>query len=82
MYIHKCVAQLFVPNPNNYEYVNHRDENKRNNVYSNLEWCTFEYNMNYGTRNERIGLKLTNRKDQSKSVIQKDLEGFKFEYKE
>lgn len=34
LYIHKRVAQLFVPNPNNYTYVNHKDENKRNNVYS------------------------------------------------
>lgn len=53
------MAQLFVPNPNNYTYVNHKDENKRNNTYSNLEWCTFEYNMNYGT----------------KPVLQKDLNG-------
>lgn len=75
LYIHKCVAQLFVPNPNNYTYINHKDENKRNNTYSNLEWCTFEYNMNYGTRNERIGSKLTNRKDKSKPVLQKDLNG-------
>lgn len=53
-YIHKLVAEAFIPNPNNYEYVNHKDEKKTNNKIDNLEWCSFDYNINYGTRNTRI----------------------------
>ena len=53
-YIHKLVAEAFIPNPNNYEYVNHKDEKKTNNKIDNLEWCSFDYNLNYGTRNTRI----------------------------
>ena len=33
------VAQLFIPNPNNYPEVNHIDGNKLNNNINNLEWC-------------------------------------------
>lgn len=51
--IHRLVALYFIPNPNNYSFVNHKDENKINNHYSNLEWCTYEYNCNYGTAQQR-----------------------------
>lgn len=52
-YIHRIVAKAYVPNPNNYPEVNHKDEHKDHNWASNLEWCTRIYNMNYGTRTER-----------------------------
>lgn len=45
--IHRLVAKAFIPNPNNYRVVNHKDENKHNNNVDNLEWCTDEYNMTY-----------------------------------
>ena len=51
--VHRLVAMAFVPNPNNYNRINHKDENKSNNDYRNLEWCTDKYNANYGTRNAR-----------------------------
>jgi len=54
-YVHRLVAITFIPNPNNHKEVNHKDENPANNNVNNLEWCTSEYNNNYGTRNKRAG---------------------------
>lgn len=52
--IHKLVAMAYIPNPNNLPQINHKDENKQNNSVNNLEWCTNNYNSNYGTRNKRM----------------------------
>ena len=53
--IHRLVAEAFIPNPENKPQVNHIDENKTNNMLSNLEWITNKDNLNHGTRNERAG---------------------------
>jgi hypothetical protein len=53
IYVHKVVAKLFIPNPDNLPEVNHIDENKENNCVDNLEWCDRKYNCNYGTRTKR-----------------------------
>lgn len=45
--IHRQVALLYVPNPNNYPVVNHKDGNKQNNNYSNLEWTTSSGNSQH-----------------------------------
>lgn len=45
--IHRLVAECFIPNPNNYPQINHKDENRQNNNVSNLEWCTCKYNTVY-----------------------------------
>ena len=52
-FIHRLVAGAFVPNPDGYSEINHRDENKVNNYANNLEWCTREHNVNHGTMIER-----------------------------
>lgn len=52
-YIHKLVAQAFIPNPNGLPEINHKDENKLNNNIENLEWCTITYNNSYGTRTQK-----------------------------
>lgn len=54
--VHRLVAEAFIPNPNNYNCVNHKDENKLNNSVGNLEWCSHKYNANYGTRNKKISI--------------------------
>lgn len=51
--VHRLVAMAFLDNPGALPCVNHKDENKENNVLSNLEWCSHQYNNNYGTAKER-----------------------------
>lgn len=57
--VHRLVAQAFIPNPNNLQIINHKDENKKNNRADNLEWCTQKYNINYGSRKEKVKKKLS-----------------------
>ena len=45
--IHRLVAQIFIPNPDNLPEVNHLDEDKTNNRVDNLEFCDHKYNVNY-----------------------------------
>ena len=58
--VHRLVAQMFIENDDkiNKKEVNHKDENKMNNDANNLEWSTREFNVNYGTRNERASEKV------------------------
>lgn len=53
--IHRLLALLYIPNPNNHPIVNHLDGNKLNNNISNLEWCTYSHNMKHAFA---IGLSL------------------------
>lgn len=76
--VHRLVALAFIPNPNNYPVVNHKDENPRNNSVNNLEWCTQKYNMNYGTFRERASKSHKGKPCQNhleKPVAQYDLRG-------
>lgn len=48
---HRLVATHFIPNPYNLPEVNHKDLNKLNNHYANLEWCDRKYNELYSMKN-------------------------------
>lgn len=70
--IHRLVAEYFIPNPNNYDEVDHIDRNKQNNHISNLRWVTSSMN----------NLNKNDKKAKAKPVIQYDLNNNKIaEYK-
>lgn len=69
--VHRLVAKYFVPNPNKYDCVNHKDENKTNNNATNLEWCSHSYNRKYGTCENRRTLALSKKF----AIDQYDLQG-------
>ena len=88
-FVHRLVAEYFLPNPDNLPQVNHKiegDEGKTiNMVFFNddgsinkekttIEWCDGKYNHNYGTINQRISKANTNGKC-SKPVLQFTLDG-------
>ena len=80
-YVHRLVAEAFLINPENLPCINHKDEDKTNNSVENLEYCTYEYNCNYGTRNERAGKAISKAKKGipnekcSKKILQFTLDG-------
>ena len=71
--LHRIVANAFVPNPNGKQQVNHKDGNKLNNKYTNLEWCTSFENMLHavdtGLMKKRYGENSRNHKLTENDVI-------------
>ena len=72
--VHRLVAMAFIPNPNRFPCINHKDENKLNNTVANLEWCDVKYNCNYGTSILRCSESRKNNK-YSKKVEKVDRQG-------
>lgn len=52
--VHTLVAIAFVPNPNNLPIPNHKDGDKHNNQFTNLEWVTYSQNMYHASKNNLI----------------------------
>lgn len=77
--VHRLVARAFVPNPNGYPVVNHKDGNKSNNNYTNLEWCSYSYNNKHAYD---IGLKKGKRRIEDLKDIFEDYVSLKYSRKD
>lgn len=52
--IHRLVAETYIPNPHNYDTVNHINENKTDNRVENLEWMSNSNNIEYSQAKTRL----------------------------
>lgn len=52
-FIHRMVAECYIENPNNYEEVNHINNNRSDNRVENLEWCTTQMNTEHTRKQGR-----------------------------
>lgn len=73
-YVHRLVAEAYIPNPLNLPFVNHIDGNPKNNNYKNLEWCTAKQNVEHASKVLGVmnGYKTANKK-REKRVEQIDI---------
>ena len=55
-FVHRLVCTAFIPNPDNLLCVNHKDVNPSNNCANNLEWCSYQYNNNYDSHSQKLGI--------------------------
>ena len=75
VFAHREVAKAFIPNPNNYPVINHKDCNIKNNNVENLEWCSITYNNRYIKKMGRTNYCYGKKHPNSKVVLQYDKNG-------
>lgn len=67
-FVHRIVAELFIPNPENKPFVDHIDTNPLNNHISNLQWCTASENMNNPITKKRLSESMKKRHISEESI--------------
>ena len=74
--IHRLLAETYLPNPNNYPQVSHKDENPEHNWLNNLEWATAKMNCNMPKHKERKSKALINNATSRKALCMETREIF------
>jgi hypothetical protein len=69
MYVHRLVAETFIPNPNNYNYIDHIDRDKTNNCITNLRWCSAKENTGNTAGANRYSISRSGAKHYSKEIV-------------
>ena len=73
--VHRLVAEAFIPNPNNYKVVGHKNNNKADNRVENLYWTTTQENTQKACNDGLLKNKKSWEDPQSVAVCQFDLHG-------
>jgi hypothetical protein len=76
VYVHRLVAECFIPNPLNLSEINHRNGNKQDNRMENLEWVTRKENMRHAIKNNLFD----NKGEKHKVAKLTDAEVYKIKY--
>lgn len=69
-FVHRLVAELYIPNPENKPQVNHKDGNKKNNTVDNLEWVDNQENRNHAVKN---GLHLCGERSPNSKLTEREV---------
>ena len=73
LYVHRMVAELFIPNPDNKPFIDHIDGNKHNNHVNNLRWVTQQENChNPITKQKQLDAQHTKEYREHHSLVHKD----------
>lgn len=64
--VHRLVAESFLEKIEGYEIINHKDFNRKNNFFENLEWCDTKININHSAEKGRM--------NNARRVVLKDVE--------
>ena len=58
VFVHRLVAEAFIPNPNNLQEVNHKNRDRSDNTVNNLEWISPEDNKNHAHISKKVLIEL------------------------